>query len=713
MMRKFTFTLLMVLVFGTVSFALDTYTASLPTVTASPNENVSMNLNVTDFTSINSFQFYIQIDPAVMTFQNVTNFQTGIGNLNVSSAGGNFITVIWTNTVAHTWANGPLLTLNFKYNGLSCPVAFNPAACEVTRVVGSLPVTLTGSFTDGAISPFMGNTALATIDAVTSPLGVVAVPVKYTGFPTTVGAMTQKISYDPAKLTFISVTGTGTLSSGLNVNASAGVITIIRTATTGIDINYPASQLTLNFSYTTLAATNVSFSTGCVITTNTAANIAVTYYNGSVSPPPVITSYASMPAITTAVQGQMVDVPLTFSGMPAGTNNFNVNLTFDNPRMSFIGIFNSMYPVTSSSTSNSISILYTNAAAPSINGQFLVLRFMYNGIGTANINFASGSQFSNGSPIGVGYTNGSVSPLPATVNANIGFVSGSSPSNVAIPVTFSNIPAGTNIGAVTLKIGFDITKLTYLNATNPFGATIQQIGNVLNIAWSTTTATNLNGIPFITLNFAYAASGNATALVTFKDGCQLASMASPYPIIPANWIDGGVNTLFKLSGVLTYDVPSNVVLDNVTIYIKNGPEPVPPAVTPVPAVLYTTTTNALGYFEINLPNGSYYIYASSTKDWAGVDGGDVTQVRREIAGLSNGIDGSPLRTRSADVSQDSFIDGTDVTALRRRIALLTPNPNYKAPDWIFENPIIVMNGADVNQNFKGLCSGDVNGTYPN
>ncbi len=202
-------------------------------------------------------------------------------------------------------------------------------------------------------------------------------------------------------------------------------------------------------------------------------------------------------------------------------------------------------------------------------------------------------------------------------------------------------------------------------------------------------------------------------MITFKDGCQLASLANPYPIIPANWINGGVNTLFKLSGTLTYDVPSNVPLNNVTIFIKNGPEPVPPATTPIPSTLYTTTTDALGYFEMNLPNGTYYVYAGSTIAWGGVDGGDVTQVRRQIAGLPNGIDGSPLRLRSADVSQDGFIDGTDVTALRRRIANLTPNPNYKAPEWFFDNPVVIINGVELpNQNFKGLCSGDVNGTSP-
>jgi len=565
----------------------------------------------------------------------------------------------------------------------------------------------------------MGNVEQAYLGNVTAVTGdPVTVPLTYTGSPTTnVGAITQRIAYDPGKLTYINVTGSGLLSSGITASASSGLITITWFSVGGALINTPGTQFNLNFLYTGNTTTGVTFSTGCVITAATTnANIPVTYNNGSVAlfiPP---TSFASLaPAITNAVQGQIVDVPLTLTGMPAGTNNFDIHLTYDNPRMSFIGFINPLFPGTYSSSGNTITMVYTNTTdpPPSINGVFVTLRFLYNGVGTANINFASGCQFSNslGVPVNVGYTNGSVSPAPAVVNATIGMVSATSPSPVSIPVTLSDIPAGTDIGAVTMKIGFDASKLAYINALNPFGAIIDVTGNIISIGWSTTTPTALNGIPFITLNFNYAASGNATTIVTFNDGCQLANLVGT--IVPANWNNGGVNTFFKISGTLTYDVPSSVVLDNVTIYVKDGPEPIPPAVGPIPNILFSTTTDPSGYFEVNVPNGSYYLYAYCTKSWAGADGGDVTQIRRLIANLSNNIN-TPIRLLSADVSQDGVIDGTDVTALRRKIANLTPNPNFKAPDWLFENPGVVVSGADVaNENFTGLCSGDVNGSYPN
>ena len=142
MIRKFTLTLLMVLALGYVTFGQ--YTASLPTVTASPNENVAFNLSVTNFDSVWSFQFYIQYDTSALTFQNATNF-TGSGLMTGGSAG--VLTLIWTSANPNmTWNNGTLMTLNFKYKGLSSALAFSAANCEVTKkLVGHpLPVVVPG-----------------------------------------------------------------------------------------------------------------------------------------------------------------------------------------------------------------------------------------------------------------------------------------------------------------------------------------------------------------------------------------------------------------------------------------------------------------------------------------------------------------------------------------------------------------------------------------
>lgn len=282
-----------------------------------------------------------------------------------------------------------------------------------------------------------------------------------------------------------------------------------------------------------------------------------------------------------------------------------------------------------------------------------------------------------------------------------------------------NVTGFTQVGAITFKINLDPTSLTFVNATNlattGFLVSCPPGSSVLSVVWTASDPLwyfNFTDGRLLTLNFT-----NTCISTTMNWNTSQCEVADKYfNIIPVTYTNGGVNVKSKISGLLTYDndIPlGGVILDGVTVYIKDGPEPVPPLTGPVPNILYTTTTNGSGYFEVYVPNGTYYIYAASSKAWAGVDNGDVTNLKRYINNLSNTIN-SPIRFLSADVSMDGAIDGTDVTAIRRRINNLTPNPNFVSQDWIFQNPSVIINCADMpNQNFTGLCAGDVNGTYPN
>ncbi|MCX6278360.1 MAG: hypothetical protein NT004_09710, partial [Bacteroidetes bacterium] len=283
-MRKTTLIILVFLIFGSISYGQ--FTAMLPSMVSSPNENVAMDMNVTGLNTNNiiSIQFYIQIDPAALTFQNITNFQQS--GLMVGFINGNTITMVWTGASPKNFPDGRLLTLNFKYNGLTSPVSFIPLNCEVLKLVGGIPVVLTGTFTNGSVSPFPGNQAKAKLDSLLNvPPGTTTVHLKYGGFNGNVGSITQRISYDPSKLTFIEVTGVGNLAVGFDVNLTAGILTITWTSGVGKDINYPASMFNINFNYINSSSTNVNFSVGCVILTTTPpTNIPVSYTNGLVSP---------------------------------------------------------------------------------------------------------------------------------------------------------------------------------------------------------------------------------------------------------------------------------------------------------------------------------------------------------------------------------------------------------------------------------------------
>jgi hypothetical protein len=269
------------------------------------------------------------------------------------------------------------------------------------------------------------------------------------------------------------------------------------------------------------------------------------------------------------------------------------------------------------------------------------------------------------------------------------------------------------MGAVTMYILFDVSKLNFIDAqNNTFGATVwSPSAGKISITWASSTypgGNNINGL-FLNLRFTYLGGGGTP--ITFNDGCELADISAV--IVPVNWNNGGMNfTSFQLSGIVTYD-GSFGPLAGVTVYVKDGPEPVPPATLPIPNILYSTVTDGTGYFQFTVPSGTYYLYASNPAAWAGVDLADVTNIKRYIAGLiPNSIGTDALRIRAADITQDGIVDLSDVTPLKRRIGGLLPNPNYLAPDWMFENPSVTISSANVIQNFMGIVSGDVNGSYP-
>ncbi|MEI7661283.1 MAG: cohesin domain-containing protein, partial [Bacteroidota bacterium] len=448
------------------------------------------------------------------------------------------------------------------------------------------------------------------------------------------------------------------------------------------------------------------FSTGCIITAPTSGNnIAVTYFNGSVLHSGAITAFASLPNLTTAVQNQTIDVPLTFSGMPSGITTINLTLAYDNPRMSFVSVVSPMYmgTITTNAAGSYICLTYTNPSGPAINGQFLVLRFMYNGIGTANISFSSPCQFINGSPVQVGYTNGSVSPAPIANNiAQIGYVTGISGTPVDVPITFSSMP--TDIGAVTMSVVFDQTKLTYVKESdNPYNAFVQVKNNVITIAWMSGSPTNING-SFITLMFDYVSDPTpdcGPAAITFGDGCQVASTPSG-AIVPTNWLNGGVNLKFKITGTLTYDSdPSpRLPMEGYTIYLKSGAN-----------VIATTTTAAgTGFFEFLEPNGTYTLEAAVPvgKIWYGDFDDEYYLLDYLIYGNTFPYD-NPLRELAADLDQNGSVDFDDDYFLLERLIYDVKDPLWTAPDYLFENPTVVVSCTDVTKDFMGLCSGNING----
>jgi len=227
------------------------------------------------------------------------------------------LTLSWSGPPYYTQLNGTLANLIFLYNGPGTSVMNFLGTYEVIQMipVPFTPITLT--FANGSVSPKLDNVAKATLldqgCAVTG--GTVSVPIKYEGFGTNVGSITQKVQYDATKLTFVSVTKMGTLI-GANAGATGGIVTIAWENTSGANINYPANQFILNFTYIGSTSTTLTFYPGCIITTNATGNIPVSYFNGTITTTaitPPVPGTITQP--TCAVQTGSV----AMSGLPAGT----------------------------------------------------------------------------------------------------------------------------------------------------------------------------------------------------------------------------------------------------------------------------------------------------------------------------------------------------------------------------------------------------------
>ena len=693
--------MLFLLLFGALSFS---QTASLPNVTASPGNSLSVPLTVSGFTSIGSITFNIQIDPAVLTFTGITSAPAGF----MAGVTGSTLTIVGAWNPSVDFPDGTLMNLNFVYNGVTTSPLNFLGSSVVTK--GTLEI-IHPVYTNGSVSMAVVSQT-ATLSPVTAATGdPVTVTVDYHNMPAGIGAITQKIHYDPTKLSFINVIGTLNLGTGVvsSADISAGIITITWSNSGGTNINFP-SQFLLNFIYNGSTVTNIDFLPGCIITqvpppANT--NVDVTYYGGTITPSPLPAATAVLGSVTGASQGTVYEVPVTLSGFPSGASGgvqaFTLTIPFDSPRLSYIGI-KSPAPsgLVVNQASGVLTLAWSNLSGPDINGNFFTLKFRYNGVGVANVSFGNGCVFNTntGGIIGTvqtGYTNATITPATTMANATIDHPEATTGSEVLVPVNFSDLPS--DMGAATLAITYDFNQLTFIDTQNTLpGTTVKLNGSthVINIAWNGSGSTDINGV-FLKLRFLYVAGGSGCgANVSFTDGCELAQWLTGN-IVQTNWNNGGVNVKFKISGYLTYANVGNTAMDNCTVALKTNPAGV---------TVSSVTTDATGYFEFWAVNGSYKLTASTTKAWGGVTTQDINSMKLHII---NAITLTGIFFTAGDVNLSGTISVQDISLVKTKIV----DPTFPLPagNWVFDNPVFSVMCADSPNNVRSLCTGDVNGSY--
>lgn len=700
-------------------------TVSLSSVTPSPGQHFTVPLIVTNFTSISSMTFIIKFDPTAITPEinsqgklNLTSFATGFDLINFIGyvQGGNKLVITFSEQTMPPIADGTLFNLNFaSYCGTSGTSLEFQTGSEVGTGINPttiLPVV----FNNGQINNVNANATVGIGNMIfnfdmANPS--VTVPISVSNITSNVGSIDLHIQYDPSKLAYIKTIGVGVLTTGLVANVNNGIISIAWTKNSGGVLLNDGTILNLMFAYTGTDIGNLNFYPCCLFG-NAAGNgyLDVKYTNGSVSPdfsgtiPDV-----KLDSITAAVQGQVYDVPLTFSGFqtisPDAIGAYTLHVTYDNPKLSFIKDTNNTSSAIVNAVGNVINIVWTKTTASNINGQALKLKFRYNGVGAANISFSSGCSFSNmqSTLVNVAYLNAAIIPATISANATIENVSGSVGNNVLIPIDFSGLPV--NMGAVTMNIDYDKTKLTFIDAPalyNTFGASVllNPSTHKIQIAWSSTSATDLNST-FLKLRFAYNFAGNGTgAIVSFGDGCELTTNTAT--LVPVNWNNGGVNLNSKISGILTYNSDPNpgIPLIGFKVYLESlsGDK------------LDSVISDANGYYELMAINGTYKISVTASNDafWY-ADDQDLYPIYTYYT------DGTPLpysndlRILACDATNDGDVTSDDLAAIYYKFTNGS-DPTFLAPEFLFETPQIIINSVAINQDILGICTGNVTGSNP-
>lgn len=365
-----------------------------------------------------------------------------------------------------------------------------------------------------------------TMPAMTVNPGQVLVPVNMTGF-SNVAAITLEIEYDAQVLSFVGIQNQALTGNWYaNYNGSKLIITYQATPFgTGYPMN--GQLLNINFNYLGGFATPLTFGNGCSIANQFLQTYpSVTYVNGSITPLAGTGTVTLSQETASATSDVALDVTMDGSGF-SDVKALTFKIGYDDSKLVFTQVINSVLggTLTASATSGVVTITWTgtsqNLSAPT---NVFDVKFVYSGGGTTPVTFEPGCQVSNSSLalIPVTYVDGEVQEETGTTTLDIADVIGTQGNVETVPLTLGAIAGGGYLGAMTLKIAYDNTKLTYTGftyGTITSGISATALNGVVTVTWAkSNNTTDLTGV-IMSLKFLY--NTNLTVPITFGPGCVL------------------------------------------------------------------------------------------------------------------------------------------------------------------------------------------------
>ncbi len=522
----------------------------LPQITAVAGDNISVPLDFENLNNVGAISLKINYDPSVLTYTGVSD-QPSAGTFTVNAAGG-VVSLGWFDTTPLNIGNGTFVKLNFAFKGGTSDLNFITAQCEVSNPLGNPIFT---EYENGRVTFDLSLVPKFTIEnLVAIPGSNVSIPLDIKNLANA-GAISLKINYDPTVLTYTGVSN-GPTTGNFTANASNGVISIGWFDTTPMNID-SGKFLDLNFTYIG-GMSSISFSEWqCEVSDALGNPLFVYYTNGTIIP-----NVDAVPVLDIAkvhaVAGNSVVVPLVVNNFQ-NVGAVSLKIEYDPAIVSFTGASNQ--PAAGNFTVNAsggvITLGWFDTTPYGLDSvKFVDLNFNYIG-GTSDLAFDLGQcEISNnvGQPLFSLYNNGKVEPLSGTVpTVMLPNMFADPGSNISVPLTVNNF---NNVGAISLKIQYDPTVLTYTGISNQpttGNFTSNVSGGVITIGWFDTTPFGKDSVKFLDLNFSYI-GGNSDLI--FKTSQSEISDAVGTPLY-VEYINGSVSLnegsypIFRLGNVAT------------------------------------------------------------------------------------------------------------------------------------------------------------------
>lgn len=368
--------------------------------------------------------------------------------------------------------------------------------------------------------------------------GVISVQLDMEGF-SSVGAITLEIAFDGDLLSFTGIENTSTTLNGFwSDNSSYGNASI---AFFGSGSQNSGKLLDLKFTYNGGFASDLKFIAGSEIANGNLEVLQATFLNGSVSQ--VATDNAIfMESPAAVLVGNTATVPVKIEGTEfTNVDAITLKIAFDQNQLAYTGKSDNAVNFSANAAGGMLTLQWSSLTAQDFTTETLLteLDFTYLGGGDAELEFVSGCVVTyDNSPFAVEYTDATVTPFVGDEQLVIATIDCTPGTNVTVPVTASGFGA-TEVGAITLKIGYDPAKLTYTGYESfqpATGWSVSASGGVLTMQRTNSVGFTINDNPLVAIDFDYHGGGSAP--VVFNPGTILETIS--FDVLPVNLENGGV-----------------------------------------------------------------------------------------------------------------------------------------------------------------------------